>query len=283
MIDFPIVDTHLHIWDPEKIRYPWLADVPFLNKPYLIDDYKKACDPIVVEKMIFVQAEADFSLYKEESDWVLSVSKKDPRIKGIVAWAPLEKGTAAEQALADLAGNPLLKGIRRIIEFEPDLDFCLDSDFIAGLKLLPKYNLKFDICINHKHMANTIRMVEQCPEVTFILDHIGKPDIKNKLLEPWKTQIKQLSRLPNVWCKVSGLVTEADMQNWTREDLKPYIDHVFDCFGFEKTMFGGDWPVAFQATEYPRWVETLDWALTGVSSNELKAIFHDNAERFYEV
>ena len=283
MIDFPIVDTHLHIWDPEKIRYPWLADVPFLNKPYLIDDYKKACDPIVVEKMIFVQAEADFSLYKEESDWVLSVSKKDPRIKGIVAWAPLEKGTAAEQALSDLAGNPLLKGIRRIIEFEPDLDFCLDSDFIAGLKLLPKYNLKFDICINHKHMANTIRMVEQCPEVTFILDHIGKPDIKNKLLEPWKTQIKQLSRLPNVWCKVSGLVTEADMQNWTREDLKPYIDHVFDCFGFEKTMFGGDWPVAFQATEYPRWVETLDWALTGASSNELKAIFHDNAERFYEV
>ena len=132
-------------------------------------------------------------------------------------------------------------------------------------------------------MANTIRMVEQCPEVTFILDHIGKPDIKNKLLEPWKTQIKQLSRLPNVWCKVSGLVTEADMQNWTREDLKPYIDHVMDCFGFEKTMFGGDWPVAFQATEYPRWVDTLDWALAGASSNELKAIFHDNAEQFYEV
>lgn len=283
MIDFPIVDTHLHIWDPDNIRYSWLDNVPFLNKAYLIDDYREACGPVKVEKMVFVQAEADFAFYKEEADWVSSVAKKDPRIKGIVAWAPLEKGAAAGDELAVLAENPLMRGIRRIIQFEPDLEFCLKPDFIAGIKLLPQFKLSFDICINHLQMANTIRMVEQCPEVSFILDHIGKPDIKNRQMEPWKTQLKTLSEFPNVRCKMSGLVTEADMQNWTREDLKPFIDQVIDCFGFDRTMFGGDWPVAYQATEYPRWVETLEWALTGASQSELRAIFRENAEEFYRV
>jgi L-fuconolactonase len=118
-------------------------------------------------------------------------------------------------------------------------------------------------------MANTIKMVDQCPDVQFILDHIGKPDIKDQLLDPWKKEIKQLSTFSNVHCKMSGLVTEADHEKWVPEDLKPYIDHVLDCFGFERTMFGGDWPVAVQATEYPRWVGTLEWALQGCSEARL--------------
>lgn len=284
MIDFPIVDTHLHIWDPDNIRYPWLADVPFLNRAYLIDEYRKACGDVRVQKMVFVQAEADFSLYAEEVEWVTSVAReKDSGIQGIVAWAPLEKGAAVEPELEALAANPLLRGIRRIIQFEEDIEFCLRPDFVAGVKLLPRFDMTFDICISHIQMANTIRMVEQCPDVTFILDHIGKPDIRNQVFEPWKSELRTLAGFPNVWCKMSGLVTEADMENWKPEDLKPYIDHVFDSFGVDRVMYGGDWPVAYQATEYPRWVETLHNAVSGFSRVELHKLFRENAISFYRL
>lgn len=283
MIDFPIVDTHLHIWDPGIVSYPWLADVPFLNRAHLIDEYRSACGDVAVEMMVFVQAEADFAQYREEVAWVTSVAADDPRIRGIVAWAPIEKGDAVDAELAELTQNPLVKGIRRIIQFEDDIEFCLRPEFIRGVQLLPEHGLTFDICINHIQMANTIRMVEQCPDVTFILDHIGKPDIKNHLLDPWRSDLRTLSEFPNVWCKMSGLVTEADMEQWTRDDLRPYIDHVLECFGFDRTMYGGDWPVATQATEYPRWVETLEWAVTGCSTAELWRLFHDNAVTFYRL
>ena len=155
--------------------------------------------------------------------------------------------------------------------------------FFAGIKLLPAFDLSFDICIAHFQMANTIKMVAQCPDVQFILDHIGKPDIKNKLMDRWRAEIKTLSEFHNVWCNISGLVTEADHQHWTKEQLKPYIDHVIECFGFDRVMYGGDWPVAYQATEYPRWVETLAWAVEGCTEEELKKLFHDNAAAFYQL
>jgi len=283
MPNFPIVDTHLHIWDPGHLSYPWLDDVPFLNKPYLLEDYRRACEPVEVEKMVFVQAEADFSQYQAETDWVTEQSQQDSRLQGIVSWAPLEQGDAARPALEKLAENRLIKSIRRIIQFEPDLEFCLRPDFVKGVQALPGYGFTFDICIAHVHMANSLRMIAQCPDVTFILDHIGKPDIAAQLFEPWKQELRQLAEFPNVWCKMSGLVTEADHQNWQREDLKPYINHVLDCFGFDRTMYGGDWPVAYQATEYPRWVETLEWAVEGCSENELRKLFRENAIDFYRL
>jgi len=283
MIAFPLVDTHLHIWDPRRIRYPWLDDIPLLNAPYLIEDYRKACGPVSVDKMVFVQAEADFQMYRDEVRWVTEVAEKDPGICGIVAWAPLEKGDAAEEEVAALAENCLVKGIRRIIQFEPDPDFCLMPNFIAGVRMLPKYNLSFDICISHSQFEQALSMVEKCPDVTFIMDHIAKPDIKHQVFSPWKKHLKQLSTFPNVWCKMSGLVTEADFENWTIDDLRPYIEHVIDCFGFSRVMYGGDWPVAYQATEYPRWVATLEKVLEGSSEQELMALFHDNGEKFYRV
>ncbi len=283
MIDFPIGDTHLHIWDPDKFFYPWLADVPPLNRAYLIDEYSQECGEVAVDKMVFVQAEADSAQSREEVAWVTSVAAKDPRIQGIVAWAPLERGDAVDSELAALANNPLVKAIRRIIQFEEDTEFCLRPDFVRGVQSLPNHNLTFDICINHLQMANTLLMVEQCPDVTFILDHIGKPDIKNQLFDPWKSELRTMSGFPNVWCKMSGLATEANMEGWTCDDLKPYIDHVLDCFGFDRTMYGGDWPVATQATKYARWVETLDWAVGGCSDEDLRRLFHDNAIGFYRL
>ena len=283
MLDFPIVDTHLHVWDPQLLRYSWLDDVPLLNKAYLLEDYDRACGPINVGKMVFLQAEVDSHLFMDEAEWVNSLADQDSRLGGIVPWAPLENGDAVGPVLEKLAAKPRIKGIRRIIQFEPDIEFCLQPSFIEGVQLLPRYNLSFDICIAHFQMANTIKMVAQCPNVQFILDHIGKPNIKNNLMDPWRAEIKTLSEFPNVCCKISGLVTEADHQHWTRDQLKPYIDHVIECFGFDRVMYGGDWPVAYQATEYPRWVETLLWAVEGCSEGELKKLFHDNADAFYRL
>ena len=283
MLNFPIVDTHLHVWDPEEIHYPWLPDVPVLNRAYLLSDYREATEGIDIGKMVFLQCEADCEQFQREADWVSGLAKEDPRIAGIVAWAPLEKGEGARDALTTLTKDPLVKGIRRIIQFEEDMEFCLKPDFVKGVQLLPEFGLSFDICIAHPHMANTIKMVEQCPDVSFILDHIGKPDIKNQLMDPWKDELKTLAAFPNVMCKMSGLVVEADMENWTAADLKPYVDTVIETFGWDRVMFGGDWPVVVQASTYKRWFETLNELLSGESEENLKKLFSDNAHRFYRL
>ncbi|HEX5418071.1 MAG TPA: amidohydrolase family protein, partial [Chloroflexota bacterium] len=219
-----------------------------------------------------------------EARWVVERAKEDARLRGIVPWAPLEHGDRARsflEALVEL--SPLVKGIRRIIQFEPDLEFCLRPDFVRGVQILPEYGLSFDICIDHRHLANAIKLVGRCPETSFILDHIGKPLIKEQVLDPWRAQIKELAGFPNVLCKVSGLVTEADHQTWTPDDLRPYVDHVVEVFGEDRIAFGGDWPVAFQASTYPRWVETLDRLTAGLSAEGKRKLFSQNATRFYRL
>lgn len=284
MIQFPIVDTHVHLWDTNRLHYPWLAEIPQLNKPYLLEDYNRATGPVQVEKMVFLQCEVDTTQFMQEAEWVTQLAEEqDARIQGIVPWAPLETGDAARADLEKLSDNPLIKGVRRIIQFEPDIEFCLRPAFVKGVQALSDYNLSFDICIAHHHMANTIKMVAQCPDVRFILDHIGKPNIKDQIFEPWKTELKQLSEFPNVWCKISGLVTEADHQKWTREDLTLYIEQVIACFGFDRVIYGGDWPVATQATKYPRWVKTLAQVVQDCSESERRKLFHDNAIAFYQL
>jgi L-fuconolactonase len=284
MIDFPIIDTHLHVWDPARLRYPWLASVPMLNRRYDLADYKQACGSVPVEKMVFVQCEVDPAQYRDEVAWVASLARQDPRLAGIVAWAPLESGQAAEPGLAELVKNPLVKGVRRIIQFEPDVGFCLRPDFIKGVQLLSRFGLSFDLCIKGvEQTANTIQLVRSCPDVKFIVDHIGKPFIKDRAFEPWRAHLRELASMPHVWCKVSGLVVEADMQHWTREDLKPYVDHVLEVFGFERVMFGGDWPVVLQAATLPQWVEVLDSATSGCTQAQRRQLFHDNAVSFYRL
>lgn len=283
MPHFPIVDTHLHLWDLTRLRYPWLASVPPINRNHLIADYRRACGPVTVAKMVFLQCDCDPVQAQAEADWVTEVAKVDPRIRGIVAWAPLEKGEAAAESVSKLAANPLVKGIRRLIQSEADVGFCLQPGFVHGVQALHAHGLSFDLCLNHRQLANTITLVRQCPNVSFVLDHIAKPDIKAGLLDPWREELRELSRMENVWCKLSGLVTEADHATWKAADLKPYIDHVVECFGFDRVMFGGDWPVSTLASDYPRWVTTLDETLKGSSPDELHRLYVRNAEAFYRV
>jgi L-fuconolactonase len=283
MPDFPVIDAHLHLWDPKEVDYPWLKDVPELNRAYLLSEYNEACGSVEVEAMAFLQCEADFTQALDEAKWVNRLAIEEPRIKTIIPWAPLEKGEDCRPFLDELKQMPLIKGIRRIIEFEEYPEFCLQPGFIRGVQILADYDYSFDICIQHHQMKNVIKLVEQCPKVDFVVDHIAKPDIIDHLFEPWKSDLKRLAEFPNVVCKMSGLVVEADLENWTKEDLKPYIDYVIECFGFDRLVFGGDWPVVTKAAALTSWIETLDWALTSYSEAEKKKLYHDNALRIYKM
>ena len=283
MPDLPIVDTHLHLWAPGRLSYPWLAGEPRLNRDFLIEDYRQACGAVRVAKMVFVQCDCAPAQAWSEVEWVAEVARTEPRLRGIVARVALEQGAAAEPAIARLATQPLVKGVRRLIQGERDPEFCLKPDFVHGVQLLHAHGLSFDLCIKHPQLAATIKLVRQCPDVAFILDHIGKPDIKAGKLDPWRAELRELSKMENVWCKLSGLVTEADHGAWTPADLRPYIAHVVECFGFDRVMFGSDWPVSTLASDTPRWVVTLDDALRGCSAAELRKVYVSNAEEFYRV
>jgi L-fuconolactonase len=283
MPDFPIVDSHVHLADPQKFAYAWTKHAPSLNRRVLPADLTKAAAPFEVDTIVFVEVDVDYPQHVAEAEWVESLGETDARLKGIVAALPLEQGRGVKIELEKLLRCKRLRGIRRLIQNQPDPDFCLRPDFIDGLKLLAAYDLVFDICIFHHHLPNAIKMVQQCPEVRFVLDHIAKPAIKAGEFEPWGRNLKELAARPNVVCKISGVSTEADHKNWTREQLKPYIAHAIECFGFDRVMYGGDWHVVELAGPYPQWVEIVDWVVEGASAEEKRKLYRDNAIRAYRL
>ena len=283
MIDYPIVDSHVHLLDPQRFGYSWTRNAPSLNRQVLPDDLTRAAAPVRIEQFVFVEVDVDFPQHLDEASWVSALARSDPRLTGMVAALPLERGEAIEPELEQLAQHKVVKAIRRLIQNQPDPEFCIRPDFIAGLKLLPRHDLAFDICILHHQMPNALRMVRQCPEVRFVLDHIGKPGIKAGLFDPWRQHLRELASLPNVVCKISGVATEADHKNWTREQLRPYVEHAIESFGFDRIMFGGDWHVSELATTYPEWVEIVAWVVEDCTPEEKRKLFRDNAIRLYRL
>lgn len=283
MLDYGIVDSHVHLADPARFGYAWMKHAPQLNRVVLPEHLTAAAAPVKVEQIVFVEVDVDDPQHIAEASWIQSLSRTDPRLKGMVAALPLERGKAIAGELDQLRQNSLLRSVRRLIQNQPDPDFCIQPAFIDGLKLLAKHDLAFDICIFHHQLPNTIKMVRQCPELRFVLDHIGKPAIKAGEFDPWRANLKELASLPNVWCKMSGVSTEADHQNWTREQLRPYMLHAIDCFGYDRVMFGGDWHVLELAGTYPQWVDIVDWATADASKDERRKLFRDNAISFYQL
>lgn len=284
MPDLPIVDSHLHLWDPTRFRMGWLDGLERLNRPHGLADFDAATAGLDIEAMVYLQVEVDPAYGLLEARWVEELARQDPRIQGIVAWAPLEHGERARAVVEALVRDtPRLKGIRRLIQDEPDPEFCARPEFVRGVQLLPDYGLSFDICIYHHQLPAAIALVRQCPEVSFVLDHIGKPDIRAGRFEPWAERISTLAGFPNVMCKISGAVTEADHAAWTADDLAPYIGHAMDAFGEDRVMFGGDWPVATLASPYRRWVETLDELTADRSPEAKRKLWNANARRFYRL
>jgi L-fuconolactonase len=178
MPDFPIIDSHVHLLEPQRFGYAWTKNAPQLNRKVLPDDLMRAAGPVAIERFVFVEVDVDLPQHLGEAEWIDGLAAQDKRLAGMVAALPLERGRAIEPELDALCKNKTLRGIRRLIQNQADPDFCIKPDFIAGLKLLAKRDLVFDICVFHHHMPNVLKMVRQCPEVRFVLDHIGKPGIK---------------------------------------------------------------------------------------------------------
>ena len=283
MPDFAIVDTHVHLYDPARLRQSWIDGNATLEGPHLLPDLDTARENVEIERIVFVEAGLDPGQHVREAAWVAELAKADLRLHGMVAAIPLEQGAAVRSDLEQLAQHAILKGVRRLLHIEADGQFCLQPSFIEGLELLPAFGLSFDLCIYHHQLASATELVRRCPEVRFILDHIAKPGIAAGLMEPWRTEMKALAALPNVACKLSGVITEADHASWTREQIKPYIQHAAECFGFDRIMFGSDWPVSEQTHRYAEWVEILEWALEGCSADERRRLFRDNAIAHYRL
>lgn len=280
----PIVDTHVHLWDPGRFRMAWLDSLEPLNQPYGLAEYRAATSGIDVAAMVYLQVDVAPPYGLLEAHWAAERAAEDERIKAIVAYAPVEDGARCRSYLtALLEAGPLVKGVRRLLQGEPDPSFCLQPAFIEGVRLLPEYGLSFDICIMHHQLASVVDLVRRCPETSFILDHLGKPAIKQQLLDPWRAEIEALAALPNVVCKVSGAVTEADPLHWSDADLAPYINHVLAAFGEDRVMFGGDWPVVTLASSYARWVEALDRLTAQRSPEAQRKLWADNGRRVYRL
>lgn len=283
MVDFPIVDSHVHLLQPGKLGYAWTKDVPQLNREVLPKHLFEAAGPVRIEQFVFVEVDVDFPQHVAEADWVAEQAQSDARLRGMVAALPLEQGRAVEGDLEKLRRHKILRAIRRLIQSQPDPDFCIRPGFIEGLKLLAPHDLAFDICILHHQLPSVIKMVRQCPEVRFVLDHIGKPGIKAGIFDPWRQNLTELASLPNVHCKISGVTTEADHKSWTRDQLKPYVAHTIEAFGFDRIMYGGDWHVSELAGTYPQWVEIVEWVVEGSTPEEERKLFRDNAIEFYRL
>jgi L-fuconolactonase len=280
---FPIVDSHVHLYDIERLSYGWLDSVPKIKKNHGLAEFGQAISPVQVDGLIFAEVAVDPGLHLKEAAMIQAIADRDSRLCGIVAHAPIEKGAAVEADLVALKENRNLCGIRRLIQGEPDPGFCLAPAFLEGLRLLPRFGLRFDICVKSWALAYGLELARRCPEVSFVLDHIGKPDIRYGLREPWWSEIRELARLPNVTVKISGVITEADHASWKPDDVKPYVAHVIDSFGFDRVMYGSDWTVSELTHRYPEWVAILDDVVAGASEADQRKLYRETALKTYGV
>lgn len=278
-----IIDAHIHLWDIGKLNYPWLANVPAINRTFLPRDYDEARGETPVASMVFVQCECRPDQYREELAWVQALADRDPRLGAIVPWAPLENGEAVAGPLRAMAADPRVKGVRRIIEFEDDLDFCVRPGFVRGVQLLGETGLHCELTVGPRNFPNVMKLIAASPGTRFILDHIGCPNIKEGRLQPWKDYLRAFAASGPHPCKFSNLVCNADLEHWTLEDLRPFAEAVIEIFGPERMIWASDWPHALRASSWSRWFETARELTAGLGGAAQRKIFHDNAKAFYRL
>ena len=275
-----LIDSHLHLWDLGKFPCSWCAGIPALNRNFLLPDYLGAAEGTGIGAAVFVECDVDEPHAAAEARHIQELADATPHIAGIVAAARPEHPCFPEQ-LEELLRLPKLRGIRRVLHVVPD-ETSQSPLFSQNLRRLAAHKLTFDLCVLARQLPLAIALAKKCPEVQFILDHCGVPDIKGGAIEPWRSHIKEIASLPNVACKISGIVAYAS-PDWTPSDLRPWVGHVVDCFGWNRVLWGGDWPVCTLASTLRRWVDTCDELFARASESERENLFHKNAVTIYSL
>jgi L-fuconolactonase len=278
-MSYSIVDTHVHFWDLDRFDYFWLKpEYGILYRTYLPEQIRSEMDKAGVERGVFVQA----NHLLEENDWVLSLAETHDWIAGMVGWVDLTDRNV-DDLLEKYARNPRFKGVRHLIHEEQDDRWLLRKEVQPGLAALADRNLTYDIVALPRHLPYLPEVVERHPRLNFVIDHMAKPPIASGKLDVWARDLEAVAAFSNVYCKVSGLITEATPGAWTPDELKPAIQVGIDLFGFDRLMYGGDWPVSLLASSYQEVVDATRGVLSGVGERDLNKFWSGNATRFYRL
>ncbi|MBT9331903.1 amidohydrolase family protein [Paracidobacterium acidisoli] len=271
------IDAHHHLWRYSTAEYGWISEsMRRLRQDFGPADLKREMDAAGIDGAIVVQAQQTIAETRE----LLALSEAHNFISAVVGWSPIAS-EGLPSVLEDLTGHPKLRGLRHVIQDEPDENFILGEAFNRGIRALLPTGLVYEILIYERHLPQTIAFVDRHPNQIFVLDHIGKPRIREGLLSPWRERMRELARRENVYCKVSGMVTEADQQSWTEEELRPYFDTVLEAFSARRLMMGSDWPVCLLGTEYTSWFAMLDAWSSSMSNAERERFSGGTAEEVY--
>jgi L-fuconolactonase len=274
-----IVDSHQHFWQVGRFDYPWMSsDLGVLYRDYLPPLLAPILKANGVEKTVLVQASNSVS----ESRWLLELADQYPFIAGIVGWVDLLSEDVDTQLL-ELAAHPKFKGVRHLVESEPADDWLVQPQVLRGLHQLSVHNLSYDLLVHPRHLRHVSKVADKCPTLRLVIDHMAKPAIARGDLESWSKQFKPLAKFPNLHCKLSGLVTEANRSTWTTDDLRPFIECGLDSFGPDRLMFGSDYPVCLLAAPYERVLDAFQEALKDLDERQRTRIFCDNAAYFYKL
>ncbi len=274
------IDSHQHFWNYQPEEYPWMQGDKMnpIRRDFGPSDLWQEQAKAGLKGSIAVQARQSL----KESEWLLELTERDTRILGVVGWVDM-RSESVEAELEKFSSREKFVGVRHVVHDEPDDEFMLRPDFLRGLGKLHRYGMTYDLLLFPKHLPIAVKVVQKFPEQPFVLDHIAKPFIKEGILRPWYRQIAQLAAFSNVYCKVSGMVTEAAWRAWRARDFRPYLDIVFDAFGENRLMFGSDWPVCLLAADYVEVVGlTMDY-LAQFDEETRAKVMGGNAARFYNV
>jgi L-fuconolactonase len=272
------IDSHQHFWSYDEKQYPWIPKGSPLQRDWLPPDLAPLLKAAGLDGCIAVQARQSL----EESRWLLELAEHHSIVKGVVGWVDL-RATDVEADLTALARHPKFRGVRHVVQDEPDNNFMLGADFLRGIGKLRAVGLTYDLLVFPRQLPAAIEVARRFPDQPFVLDHIAKPDIRSGVMSPWREQLRELAKFPHVCCKISGMVTEADHAAWKPEDFVPYLEVVFDAFGEDRLMYGSDWPVCLLAGSYERVHAFADHAIRALGTAAWEKFLGGNAARFYRV
>ena len=293
---FPIIDTHQHLWDLKKFKLPWLAKNESLNNDYLPKDYAEATAKLCtfkisgqalpgrIVKTVYMEVDVEPHQQEQEAEYVAGLCKSGATsmAAAVISGRPASDGF--KKYITAYKGSKYIKGVRQVLHGDgTPPGYCLDKKFIAGVRLLGNLDMSYDICIRPKELPDAAKLIDECPDTRFILDHCGNANVQGTKTDTtdWKRDIAEVAKRKKVVCKVSGIIASAKPGEWTSGQLAPFIKHVLEVFGPDRVTFGGDWPVCTLAAPLNVWIETLYLIVKDRSDEQMRKLFHDNASKIY--